>query len=319
MRAPLLHFLLLGALLHALQPLLPLPAATDWNLQTVTVSAGELQRLQDDWTTETGRRPAPEQRQSIVQQHVDDEILVREALKLGLHETDTVVRRRLLANMRFAFPDSNEADDALLTQAWALGMHERDLVVRRRLVQLMQMQIASAANFSEIELRDFIARHPGRYGQPRRFAFSHLYFNVDQDPDQALRRARSVLEQLKAGGVTSDAGDPFLLGSEFSLRSEAGIARQFGPDFAQAVTQLKPGAWSGPVQSPYGLHLVRLEQTEAEQAPDYERISTRAAYAMLSEREREVLREAMVRLRLQYRVELPGEADTAGSETEAAP
>lgn len=319
MRAPLLHFLLLGALLHALKPLLPLPAATDWNLQTVTVSAGELQRLQDDWTNETGRPPSPAQRQSIVQQHVDDEILVREAQKLGLHETDSVVRRRLLANMRFAFPDTPDDDAALMAQAAALGMHESDLVVRRRLVQLMQMHIVSSVNFSETELRDFIDRHPARYGQPLRFAFRHLYFNADQDPEQATRRARHVLGQLRATGEATDAGDPFLLGAEFSLRSEAGIARQFGPDFARAVAQLEPGAWAGPLASPFGLHLVRVGQVEAEQLPDYTRISTRAAYALLSEREREVLREAMVRLRLRYRVELPVETYAAGPETEAAP
>lgn len=311
---PLLHFLLIGAVLYALSKLMPLPSGADWDLRTIHVSVADQRQLSSAWLSETGRRPSAAELHASVQRHVDDEVLLREALRLELHTVDSVVRRRLIANMRFAFPDSQDDDAALLSQALALGMHEQDLVVRRRLVQMMQMRIVSDANISEAQLRDYIAEHPHRYATPRRFAFRHLYFNDDAATGQAQARAETQLARLQAGNTHNVTSDSFLLGEQFSLRSEKEISRQFGSDFARAITQLKPGQWAGPIRSPYGLHLVKVEQAADAAEADYERVSASAAYALLNEHEQQVLREALARLRLRYRIELAAPPTMDGSE-----
>lgn len=301
---PLLHFLLIGATLYVLSGLLPMPSGADWELRRIQVSTAEQQQLANAWLSETGRAPSTTELHATVQRHVDEEILLREALSLGLHTVDTVVRNRLVANMRFAFPNSPDDDAALLSQALDLGMHEQDLVVRRRLVQLMQMRIVSNANITEAQLRDYIARHPQRYATPHRIAFRQLYFNDDAVAGQAQARAEAQLALLQAGQTDMVKSDLFLLGEQFSLRSEKDIARQFGPDFAHAMTQVKPGQWTGPLRSPYGLHLVKVEQVEVAAEADYERVSASAAYALLNEHEQQVLREALVSLRLRYRIDV---------------
>jgi parvulin-like peptidyl-prolyl isomerase len=53
-------------------------------------------------------------------------------------------------------------------------------------------------------------------------------------------------------------GDRLLVEAEFQDESEQSIASTFGPEFARAVFSLKPGAWSGPIDSGYGPHLVRV-------------------------------------------------------------
>lgn len=313
LRSPLLHFLLLGAMLHALKPLWPQATGTDWDLQTIRVSAAEQQQLARTWQAETGRKPSAIELQVALQRHIEDQILLREALKLGLHQTDSVVRQRLVANMRFAFPDSTEPDEALFDQALALDMQASDLVARSRLIQLMQMRIVSQANLAEAELREYVARHPDRYAQPARVAFRHLFFSTDSPSADALQRAQQALRTLQAGEEPAPPGDPFLLGQQFSLRSQAEIARQFGPDFALTLMQLPVGSWAGPVRSPFGVHLVQIEQVEDPAPADYERVSQRAAYALLTEREQQLLRETLARLRLEYHVQLPESAAEAGT------
>jgi hypothetical protein len=101
----------------------------------------------------------------------DRELLFRVALARGLHEEDTIVRRRLAQNMRFALdlPQAPEAE--LVDQALALGMHESDLVVRRRLVQKMLLLLeahADALEPSDEELRAWCRAHPQRWLQPAR-------------------------------------------------------------------------------------------------------------------------------------------------------
>jgi hypothetical protein len=310
LRHPLLHFLLLGGLLFGVKQWLP--AAPVPGAQVIHVSAADLQRLRDDWWRDTARAPDAAELQASLQRHVDEALLLREALSLGLDRSDPVARERLVKNMRFAFPESTAGDGELLDEARTLGMPARDLVVRRRLVQVMEMRIVSQANIGEAELRDYVAQHPERYSQPPRYAFRHVFFSVDREPGAVARAARGRLEKLRTQAGAEMAGDPFLLGNRFPPRSETDIARQFGTDFARALAQIPPGQWAGPLRSPYGLHLVRVEQVEAAAPPDFEQVRQRAAYALLAEREKEVLREELVRLRQRYRVEVaaPGSTGT---------
>jgi hypothetical protein len=303
LRHPLLHFLLLGGLLFGVQSVWP-----DAERQIIRVGADDLERLRADWQRDTARAPSDAELRASVERHVDEELLLREALALGLDRTDPVARERLVNNMRFAFPESSEGDDALLAQARKLGMHTRDLVVRRRLMQVMEMRIASQASLGEAELREYVARHPERYALPARYGFRHVFFSADRPPHEGAKAARAQLAKLQAQPSAENAGDPFLLGSEFPPRAEADIARRFGPEFAQAVTRLAPGQWAGPLRSPYGLHLVRLERVEAAVPQDFGQLRQRAAYALLAEREKALLRDELARLRLRYRVEVAAPA-----------
>ena len=53
-------------------------------------------------------------------------------------------------------------------------------------------------------------------------------------------------------------GDRFLLPSEFEDESEQELTGLFGDDFTRHLFALKPEAWSGPIASGYGVHLVRV-------------------------------------------------------------
>lgn len=314
-KSPALHFLLLGALLFGAKQWLPLedPGA---GLPVIRVSADDLQRLRNDWLRDTARLPTGAQLKASVERHVDDELLLREALGLGLDRTDPVARERLINNMRFAFPDSRGDDDALVDEARGLGMHSRDLVVRRRLIQLMEMRIVSGANLGEAELRDHVAQHPQRYTQPARYAFRHVFFSIDGGPENARRAATHRLKTLQATGSESISGDHFLLGNEFPARSAAEIARLFGEAFAQKLTETPVRRWAGPLRSPYGLHLVLLESIEPPMPLAFEQVQPHAAYALLAEREKAILRDELARLRARYRVEVaapePAEEITVG-------
>lgn len=315
LRHPLPHFLLLGGLLFGAKQWLP-SAGPDAAPQSIHVSAADLQRLRDDWQRDTARAPSAAELRGSLQRHVDEELLLREAIKRGLDRADPVARERLVNNMRFAFPESPASDGGLLDEARRLGMHTRDLVVRRRLVQVMEMRIVSRANIGEAELRDYIARHPERYSQPARYAFRHAFFSADRPSSEAERAAREQLRRLQAQAAAETGGDAFLLGNRFPPRSETDIARQFGVDFTRELVRLPTGQWAGPLRSPYGLHLVMVERVEAPTTPDFEQVRQRAAYALLAEREKEVLRDELARLRLRYRVEVappePAGAVTVG-------
>lgn len=299
LRSPLLHFLLLGGLLFAAQKLLPQSPGA------ITLSPAEIERLRQDWQRESGRAPTGPELVAALQSRVDEEILLREALRLKLDERDGVARRRLLQNMRFAFPDTQADEARLLHEAQRLGMNTRDRVVRQRLTELMRQRLEGAPALSDADIAGYVARHAARYGAPARTGFRQIFFSRDRRG--AGRAAQVALAQLRSGRETGIAGDPFLLGERFAPASETEIAQRFGGSFAQALAQAPEAQWVGPLESPFGLHLVRIESRRAPLPPDLAAVRPQAAYAALAERESAVLRAALVQLRQRYRVQLAPE------------
>ena len=273
LRQPLLHFLLLGGLLHLGLGALPQPP------ESLTLSG---------WAPGLTR-----------QSQIDEEILLREALALHLDERDGVARSRILQNMRFAFPESSASDTELLREAQRLGMNQRDRVVRLRLVERMRQRLTQAAPLTEADLADYLARHADRYRQAARYGFEQLFFSADRK--DAAPRAAAALAQLRLGQAAT--GDPFLLGSEMAPESESGLAQRFGAGFAAAVATAPVQQWSGPHASAYGLHLVRVTQQLPARAADAQALRAQLAYAALAEREQATLQAALVELRRRYAVE----------------
>lgn len=290
-RQPLLHFLLLGALLHLAQAWVPPPT------EPIRVSAADIERLRQDWRRDTGRAPDAAQLQASYRRWLEDEALLREALRLGLDQRDPVAQRRLLMNLRFAYPESKLDDAALLREAEALEMRQSDLVARRRLIQAMEQRLLAEAAPSEGELRDYVAAHPERYGAPERYSFEQVFLDARRPPGEAQRQ----LAALRAGAAPG--GDAFLLGAQFRALTQEEIARQLGRPLAAAVAAAAPGEWIGPVASPYGLHLLRLQAREAGAAPDFAAVRRQAAYALLAERQARQLAEARARLLQRYRID----------------
>ena len=305
-RIPLLHFLVIGAALFTLSQG---TAFDDWSLssrETIQIQNANLQLLRDDWIQNTGRPPTPIQMEASLHQLVGDEVLMREALKLGLAESDPVVNQRLIRNLRFAFPGRQIDGAALLSEARSLGMVEQDLVIRRRLVQLMEKRMVSELRFSEAELQDYAARHPERYAQAARYSFSQVFVASGQKPADSIQRAQQLLEQLRSGVADpAQTGDSFPLGRERRFENREEIARILGPDFASAVTTASAGEWSGPVASIYGWHLIRVNRVEPPAPADFERIRQQATLALLAERRDEHVQAGRERLIARYNIELP--------------
>ena len=65
-----------------------------------------------------------------------------------------------------------------------------------------------------------------------------------------------------------------MLGYDFADASTEEVAREFGRQFAEALTELEPG-WQGPVLSGYGLHLVFLEKRIDGRIPNWTEVRDR--------------------------------------------
>ena len=220
---PLVHFVAIGGLLFALDRL----AQDEQAEPAITITPERIAELREDWLARAGRLPSAAELEALVEREVDEELLLREARRLGFQRSDPLVRRRLVQNMRFVSSDDGGDPDTLLSQALALGMDRKDLVVRRRLVQKMELGAFAAARTrepSEPELREFLARYPERFSEPARVRLSHVYLSRDRRGDELGAASRRLLARLADGYPSPERapalGDPFLAGHDLPLLSE---------------------------------------------------------------------------------------------------
>ncbi|MFO0587173.1 MAG: peptidyl-prolyl cis-trans isomerase [Polyangiaceae bacterium] len=261
-REPLLHFVVAGGLLFAVHARVAKPPAGRIAIEKAYVDA-----LRAEEKQRTGQAPTDEQTRNLVERTVDDEVLYREALALGLDKGDLIVRRRLLQKM--------------------------ELIAR-----------ASVPEPTDEELGAYLRAHADRYKAPETVSFRHVFLSRDRHGDALAKDAEQALSALRGGADPAKMGDPFLLGASFAKRSRADLTGTFGPGFAEGLFAAKTGEWSGPVSSSYGLHLVMATAREDGGAPDLSAVRARVREDLTQERRDSALRDEIARLRGKYTIEI---------------
>ncbi len=97
LREPLLQFVAIGVVLFVVLTWGGTPP--DPASRVIKVGGSERQKIAESWTLTMGRAPTDAELDQAVDAYVREEVLYREALRLGLDEGDAVVRRRLVSKM----------------------------------------------------------------------------------------------------------------------------------------------------------------------------------------------------------------------------
>jgi peptidyl-prolyl cis-trans isomerase C len=279
LREPLLHFLLLGAVLFAANYYMQsaAPGGVESSKQ-IALTLDELRQLATYFEAQWQRPPTPEEFGHLVEDKVQEEILYREALAMGLDKDDTIVRRRMAQKMRFLAED-----------------------------------VAAAHEPTPDELKAWFEKNRDKFALPSRVSFRHLYFSPDRRGQHARDDAAKALAQL--AGQPEDAplaatlADPFMFQDYYRDRAPDYLGKEFGPQFAQAVGRLSPGSWQGPIESGFGWHLVFVDTLIPGRIPEFEEIEPDVKTAWLGEQKVLAWDKAYKAMRSKYTVVLPAPPD----------
>jgi hypothetical protein len=332
LRAPVVHFVLIGGLLFGVSEArraldarpspAPPPAAASAPADTraIVFSAVRVRQLHADFVAQFGKSPTREEFSSFVDQAVDNEVLDREARRLAIGFGDPSVRLRLVQKMRALSTDPSRSEEALYREALALGLDD-DLAIRRLLREKMRLLLrrdGGDAPIEDREVREYVERHRDRFARAEAVTFSHVFVSPRVHSGRVREEAEAVLGELRARplppGASDDLSDPFPLGLRLQGWSEATLARRFGDEFATRVLELEPGQWVGPIPSTLGLHLVWVHERIPGAMPPLDLVRPQVARAVAEERAVKRVAGAIQRLRSLYevRVEPPAEMASAG-------
>jgi hypothetical protein len=276
-REPLVHFFLLAAIIFAAYGLF---AGTSQTIGgRIEVTRVKVEQLAGLYEKVWQRPPTQDELKGLVDDYVKEEILVREAVRLGLDEDDTIIRRRLRMKMEFL----NDA-------------------------------VAPATQPTDSELAAYLEKTAGKFREPPRIAFEQVYINQAKRGASARPDAEALLVSLQ-GNVAgaAGAGDTTLLPAAMEPSDQPTIAGTFGVEFAEAIAALAPGQWHGPIASSIGLHLVKVTDQVAGRLPPMEEIRADVAREWMNERRAEAERQRLDELLTRYTVTIEPLAGTGGA------
>jgi hypothetical protein len=217
-------------------------------------------------------------------------------------------------------------EEVLYREGLAMGLDKDDTIVKRRMAQKMQFlaeDVAAAHEPSTAELKAWFDKNNKKFALPSRYSFRHLYFspdkrgrNAQEDASHAMSKIAGQPEDSK---LAASLGDQFMFQDYYGDRTPEAIAKEFGPQFAVALENLKPGSWQGPVESGYGWHLVFLDTVIPGRTPAFEEMESDVKTAWLAEQKQQAWQKSYAGMRAKYTVMLPAPPDKNAPEAPPPP
>lgn len=186
----------------------------------IVVTSGQVEHFVSLFLKTRQRVPSDTELRGLIDDFVLEEILYREALAIGLDRDDTIIRRRLRQKIEFLLDDF------------------------------------TTINPADADLQQLLDEEPDRFRRDARISFSQVFLKEESGDE-----ANSTLAALQSGAPDPvKLSESHLLSFRFDDATESAISAQFGDQFTATLFGLEAGDWTGPLESPFGLHLVLIEQ-----------------------------------------------------------
>ena len=231
----------------------------------IYISEQEINGLINAWTSRVKRAPNDDEIIRILNDYINEEILYREALKLGLDKDDRIIKRRLGQKISF-------------------------------LKQETQFK-----NPTTEDLINFYEKNKDLYYVSATYSFTHYYFSNEQNGKE---RSILASKKINDPYFSIDS-DPFFLGKNFVEKTESSIDRDFGKYFSKNFDNVELNTWIGPLESAYGYHIVKIKNIKDGYYPPIETIYTRLEANYATRQKEMLLNEYIEFLKTQYTVITP--------------
>jgi hypothetical protein len=277
LKEPLVHFLALALAVFAIYGIVNTSEAE--KPDRIVITGPKIEQIAGLFAKAWQRPPTIAELKDFIDDYVKEEILVREALALGLDKDDTVIRRRLRLKMEFLSDAESEA-----------------------------------LSPTDAELEAYLRANSGKFEIDPKIAFRQIYLNPARRGGKLDQDAASIIEVLLSNAADPSAlGDSTLLPSELPVTSKTAIGEIFGREFAEALRNATPGQWTGPVKSAFGFHIVRVTEYRAGRIPALDEVRGAVAREWANEKRKARQDAHFNELLKRYQVTIESVPGTAAS------
>jgi peptidyl-prolyl cis-trans isomerase C len=213
----------------------------------VDVRQSDLFIAMDDLGDELKQVPPDVMREHLISYVADILLVARAAEQKNLQNSDEFKQRHALLR-------------AKLLMGLLLQEHAKTAATEEAMQQVYNEQIKPMGATEEVRAR-------------------HILFRAEPKDDKAMAeaeaRARAALERIKKGEDFEKVASE--LTEDPSGKNDGGdlgyfTKDQMVPEFANVAFQMYPGQISNPVRSPFGWHIIKLEDRRKRPVPEYEKV-----------------------------------------------
>ncbi|WP_022852676.1 peptidylprolyl isomerase [Thermodesulfatator atlanticus] len=226
----------------------------------------------------------PELKKELVKRWVEISLFALGAQKAGL-DKDPVVKRQI-----------EEATKQILAQAY----------LEKEVLGKVKQQV------SDKELRAYYEKHKDKFQEPEQVRARHILIAVPQNAskkevEKARKKAEEIRQKLLKGA------DFAKLAKEYSddpgTKEKGGelgffTRSQMIKEFEEAAFTLKPGEISEPVRTPFGFHIIQVEEHKKARQKSFEEVKEKVKEEYLTQKQQEALEKALSELKKKYKTKL---------------
>jgi peptidyl-prolyl cis-trans isomerase SurA len=214
--------------------------------------------------------PVAELRRQVLDRMATDLALSQRASRLGIVVDNTTLDRaiaRLAENNGLSVTGLR---NQLESEGVGFAQFREDIREEIVIARLREREVEDRLQVSESEIDAFLAAQGQSLAQSQELSLSQILIPVAEDASaqaraEAQRLADGVMAQLKAGASFADLARAHSKGPAAAEGGSLGwrAVDRLPALFVQAVASAKPGAVVGPLKSPNGLHILRLDDRRA--------------------------------------------------------
>jgi len=230
------------------------------------------------------RELAPE-RERIEQHYRGDELSRRLQMVEGMALTRMIERRLQLQEAKVRNVDVGDQEVKLaLKQLIQQGekLDEKDPASMKSvrdqltLLKVVDREVRSGVMVADPEMKRYYQEHGDRFALPEEYTLSQIFLKAQTSDDLAdlKAKAREIMTKLKQGESFEDLALHYSDDPTGSRGGRLGLVRQgeLLPAIERGVSNLVPGGISDVIESPIGLHIVRLDDKKPKQFRPYEEV-----------------------------------------------
>jgi parvulin-like peptidyl-prolyl isomerase len=132
------------------------------------------------------------------------------------------------------------------------------------LMKVVDREVRSSLMISEIEMQRYYMQHQSRFMLPEEYRISQILIvpRSSEDREQARTKAAAAHAELKRGADFADLALRRSDGQEATKGGALGFVRrgELLPPIERALETLETGQFTEPIETPLGLHIIRLEE-----------------------------------------------------------
>ena len=277
--------------------------------------------------SEVKRELAPE-RERIEKQYRGQELSRRLKMAEGMALTTMIERHLQLQEAKarsidVAEQEVKQAVKQLIQQGEKID--EKDPAASKSvrdqltLLRVVDREVRSGVMVADPEMKRYYQEHRDRFALPEEYTLSQILIKPrsPEDAAEAKNKMRDIMALLKQGESFEDLALRYSDGPNASRGGRLGLVRQgeLLPAIERGVSSLVPGGISDVVESPEGLHIVRLEDKKPKQFRPYEEVKQEIQALVFQQKSEDMFQAWLADLKNKAYIEIKFDNASSGQST----